>query len=49
MTDEIPELSEGQLCETGPMGPPGRWVKTLCASCAAAGHRGRTYTPVERG
>lgn len=39
----------GQLCETGPMGPPGRWVKTLCPSCAAAGYRGRTYTPVGGG
>lgn len=37
----------GQVCETGPMGPPGRWVKTLCASCAAGGYRGRSYTPVE--
>jgi len=37
----------GQMCETGPMGPPGRWVKTLCPACAAAGYRGRSYTPVQ--
>ena len=37
----------GQMCETGPMGPPGRWVKTLCPACCAAGHRGRSYTPVQ--
>jgi len=39
----------GQLCETGPMGPPGRWVKTLCREHAAAGYRGRIYTPVKEG
>ena len=39
----------GCLHETSPMGPPGRWVKTLCPACAAAGHRSRTYTPVEGG
>ena len=37
----------GCLHETGPMGPPGRWVKTLCPACAAAGYRGRSYTPVQ--
>jgi hypothetical protein len=39
----------GCLHETGPMGPPGRWVKTLCPACAAAGYRGRSYTPVKEG
>lgn len=45
----ICELCSAPGCphETIPMGPPGRWVKTLCPACAAAGHRGRTYTPVE--
>ena len=39
----------GCLHETSPMGPPGRWVKTLCPACCAAGHRGRSYSPVEGG
>jgi hypothetical protein len=37
----------GGLCETGPAGTPGRWVKTMCAECAGRGYRGRTYFPSE--
>jgi hypothetical protein len=35
----------GGLCETGPAGTSGRWVKTMCPACAAAGYRGRAYYP----
>jgi hypothetical protein len=37
----------GGLCETGPAGTPGRWVKTMCVECAGRGYRGRTYFPSE--
>ena len=39
----------GQMCEAGPVGTPGRWVKTLYQAHAAAGYRGRAYAPVEAG
>ena len=47
-TAETCELcsNPGELCETAPH-PQRRWLKTLCPACAAAGHRGRSYTPVQ--